>query len=740
MTHLDRLDGAVGLEITAVHGVEAVLARLVAADDPLSALSHVRVDEEAHRFGDARGLALLAEDHRPHVAGHHLGMGLEIVLGGFLQLGGRELRLKTLHIDLTVTGQRHGDDLAPRPLMIIVLGVQHSHGHGLQRVGGSPFATVLTRVQTVSGGDQILDGPGIRGFTAFHRGHGGAVHGRQLWGGQRLDVPRLAGGRQRERVLSNRHGGQELLGRGTTHRAGHREHGHVLQVETLEDALVGAALVVVRLLHALLVDGERVSVLHDELAAADQARARAELVAVLGLDLVERDRQVLVRGVHILDQQREHFLMRGGEQVVGLVTVLQTEQVLAVFLPAVGGLIRLARQQRREVDLLGADAVDLLADDGLDLVEDLQTQRQPGPDTRSRLAHIAGAQQQFRRIGVGVGGILAQRAQEHGGHSKCFGTHGFQGIRVRGHCGPGSVRQTRSIEKGPPPGAHRASGLRIGLAAVPLLSRHPAQPFEGNAGRQHGHRQDGHQRHVDTGMGQRIGRGRLAPGNYARVRARLGGRRAITRRATRHGTGLVLLIAARRGAVRSGLRDDSAAGGSSERPSTVARMVPVRLFLFACVADAAVRPADAAEIHVRSRQRGCLHYARGSRLSYRPGQYVAERIIVAFISALSLTVIAIADFSNRMVEKNLVAIAAYVLLPALAATSWLRTCHQWPTARPATCAGYSVPPRATRQASNRCNRSQNASHSCASAPLPGESPISTISNGTFAGLMSSSAQ
>lgn len=75
------------------------------------------------------------------------------------------------------------------------------------------------------------------------------------------------------------------------------------------------------------------------------------------------------------------------------------------------------------------------------------------------------------------------------------------------------------------------------------------------------------------------------PGNCAHVRARLGGRRAITRRATRHGTGLVLLIAARRGAVRSGLRDDSTAGGSSERPSTVARMVPVRLFLFARVAD-----------------------------------------------------------------------------------------------------------------------------------------------------------
>lgn len=150
--------------------------------------------------------------------------------------------------------------------------------------------------------------------------------------------------------------------------------------------------------------------------------------------------------------------------------------------------------------------------------------------------------------------------------------------------GPVQFGKPAVLKKGHPPGAHRASGLRIGLAAVPRLPRHPAQPFEGNAGRQHGHRQDGHQRHVDTGMGQRIGRGRLAPGNYARVRARLGGRRA-TRRATRHGTGLVLLIAARRGAVRSGLRDDSTAGGSSERPSTVARMVPVRLFLFARVAD-----------------------------------------------------------------------------------------------------------------------------------------------------------
>ena len=53
----------------------------------------------------------------------------------------------------------------------------------------------------------------------------------------------------------------------------------------------------------------------------------------------------------------------GGQQVIGLVAILQTEDVIAVLLPAMGGLVGFARQQGREVHFLGADAVDLLADD-----------------------------------------------------------------------------------------------------------------------------------------------------------------------------------------------------------------------------------------------------------------------------------------------------------------------------------------------------------------------------------------
>ena len=94
--------------------------------------------------------------------------------------------------------------------------------------------------------------------------------------------------------------------------------------------------------------------------------------------------------------------------------ILQTEDVIAVLLPAVGGLVGLARQQSREVHFLSTDAVDLLTNNIFDLVKHLETKRQPGPDAGRGLADVAGTLQQFGRIDIGIGGVLAQGAQEHG--------------------------------------------------------------------------------------------------------------------------------------------------------------------------------------------------------------------------------------------------------------------------------------------------------------------------------------
>ena len=109
------------------------------------------------------------------------------------------------------------------------------------------------------------------------------------------------------------------------------------------------------------------------------------------------------------------------QQIVGFMTVLQSEDVVAVFFPTVGGLIRLARQQAGEMNLLGVDGGHLLTDDVLDLVQNGQAQRQPGPDARGGLAQVAGALQELVRHDVGIGRVLAQGTQEHGRHTKCFG-------------------------------------------------------------------------------------------------------------------------------------------------------------------------------------------------------------------------------------------------------------------------------------------------------------------------------
>ena len=86
----------------------------------------------------------------------------------------------------------------------------------------------------------------------------------------------------------------ELDGGVATNLAGVRNHGERTQPHALADARVGALLVVVGLLHALDIGVEGVAVLHDELAAAHEAKAGAQLVAELVLDLIKRHRQLLV--------------------------------------------------------------------------------------------------------------------------------------------------------------------------------------------------------------------------------------------------------------------------------------------------------------------------------------------------------------------------------------------------------------------------------------------------------------
>ena len=290
----------------------------------------------------------------------------------------------------------------------------------LERVGGGPGAAVGLGAghQDVGGVDEGLDGGGVRGVPDLGGRGVAEVDVRGDHGGDGLDVGRVAAGGAHEGVLADLGGVQEFLALGAAHGAGGGGHRNDLEAEALEDLQVGAAVRGVAGVQAGVVDVEGVGVLHDELAAAQQARPGTGLVAVLVLDLVDAQRQVLVRGVQVLDQQGEHFLVRGGQQVVVALAVLEPEDALAVLGPAVGGLVGLLGQQRREVHFLGADGGHFLADDRLHLAQHAQPQRKPGVDARGGPADVPGADQEPVAGHLGVGGIFTQGAQEQLGESK----------------------------------------------------------------------------------------------------------------------------------------------------------------------------------------------------------------------------------------------------------------------------------------------------------------------------------
>ncbi len=153
-------------------------------------------------------------------------------------------------------------------------------------------------------------------------------------GRERLDVGGIAVRRAHEGVFADGDRVQELLAARAAHETVVGRDDDVLEAETLEDPLVGVALRHVRGILPLVGVVERVRVLHRELASAQEAGAGARLIAVLVLDLVDRQRQVLVRRVQVLDEEREHLLVGRGEQVVGAATVLQAEDPVAVRRPA----------------------------------------------------------------------------------------------------------------------------------------------------------------------------------------------------------------------------------------------------------------------------------------------------------------------------------------------------------------------------------------------------------------------
>ena len=199
-------------------------------------------------------------------------------------------------------------------------------------------------------------------------------------------------------------------------------HRYRLETKPREGPQIGDEHLVVGMPGAGLVEIEGIGILHQELAPAHQAEARPHLVAELPLDMVEIERQILVRAHIGAKDFGDHLLVGRAVEHVALVAVLDAQHLLAVVVVAPALAPKLRRLDRRHQHLDRTRAVLLLAHDLLDLLEHAQAERQECIDAGRLLAQHAGAQHQAMGDDLRLFRRLAQDRQEVAGQAHGVGS------------------------------------------------------------------------------------------------------------------------------------------------------------------------------------------------------------------------------------------------------------------------------------------------------------------------------
>ena len=280
----------------------------------------------------------------------------------------------------------------------------------LERVGSGPVTIGATQFGLgVEEIDQGLDGGGVGGVgnECCWRALGGDCVGHTNLHGFGVGCV-FAHGAAHKRVFAHLNRGQKLFAGRAAHCAAHRRNDDKGQMETVERGDVGRAMLVVAALQAFVVDVEAVRVLHHKLAGTHQPSAWTGFVAVLGLDLINVQRQVFVAAVQVFDQQGEHLFVRRREQKVVAAAIFETKQIVAVFGPAIADFERLAGEHRWEMHFLEARSVHFFANDALNVAIHDPAQRQPGVSAWCGTADIATADQEAMARHLGVHWVLAQ--------------------------------------------------------------------------------------------------------------------------------------------------------------------------------------------------------------------------------------------------------------------------------------------------------------------------------------------
>src|ERR1017187_5029678 len=216
--------------------------------------------------------------------------------------------------------------------------------------------------------------------------------------------------REDERVLARVGHDHEFLRRRAADGARVGFHERVLEIAALEDAPVRSVHLPVMHVEALLVHVERVRVLHEEFAAAQEAEARADLVAKLRADLVKIERELPPGRDGAPHHVGDGLLGRRRERELAALTVLEAKEypVVYIALPAARFHPELFRLQDRQVDFHRARGIHLLAHDVDHFPQRPEAEGRERVDARGELVDESRAVEELMRDDLGVAGHLAE--------------------------------------------------------------------------------------------------------------------------------------------------------------------------------------------------------------------------------------------------------------------------------------------------------------------------------------------
>ena len=214
--------------------------------------------------------------------------------------------------------------------------------------------------------------------------------------------------REHDGVLARIRQYVEFLRGASTDAAGVGVHRAKPELHAREDPRVGLVHRLVALLERGGVEVEGIGILHRELARAHHAEAGADLVAELGLDLVEIDRQLPVALEFAPREVRDDLLVRRAVTERAIVPVPDPEQFRAELFPAARFLPELRGLHRGHQQFDRARAIHFLADDCLDLAQHPEPDRQPRVQARRETPDEARPQHEPVAHDLGIGGHVAQ--------------------------------------------------------------------------------------------------------------------------------------------------------------------------------------------------------------------------------------------------------------------------------------------------------------------------------------------